>query len=97
MPDLVIEYHTLQTSAKNLGGIESEFQNTVKYQQNLAGIWGSDDVEGAMHAFATNWDYHRKGLVSAIDDTLKATQTVLQTFSDVDGKLASSLTAKGKG
>ncbi len=90
MSDLKVDYYALEDSVKTLSNLKSEFDGIESRAHDTGGIWGHDAVKSAMDEFSGNMDYNRRKLTEEIGATGEKMQSTLDTFRDVDAKLAES-------
>lgn len=94
MPDLRVDYDLLSQTEKTLSTLHGELSNCEAQVGAYDSDWGSDDVRNAMGSFTSNWETHRKKLLSSMEATGQLVSTSLETFRRVDQKLAADLTTQ---
>ncbi len=67
MTDLKVSYQLLDEAERSLSSLRQEFSGLQTQDQGEAGSLGSADVVSAMAGFASDWEYHRRELVSSIE------------------------------
>jgi uncharacterized protein YukE len=90
MSDLKVDYAALEDSVQTLSQLKSEFDGIEGRTDDTGDIWGHDAVKSAMDEFSGNMDYNRRKLTEEIEATGAKMQNTLETFRDVDAKLAES-------
>jgi len=90
MSDLKVDYFALEDSVQTLSQLKSEFDGIEGRTGDTGDIWGHDAVKSAMDEFSGNMDYNRRKLTEEIEATGAKMQNTLETFRDVDAKLAES-------
>jgi hypothetical protein len=91
MSDLKVDFATLEQAHSTAEALRREFDGLPHRYDQYAGSYGRDDIRGAMHSFATNWDYHRKILSEKIGEVGEKVESCLEAFRKADAKLASEL------
>ncbi len=91
MSDLKVDFQTLEASHATAVALKSEFDGLPHRYDDYQGAWGKDNIRGAMHVFATNWDYHRAKLSDKIQEVGEKIESCVQTFHEADQKLYDSL------
>jgi hypothetical protein len=94
MADLKVDYQLLDSIESNLSNLVSQFENIETDTSSYDGAMGSGDIVGAMGSFSGNWDYHRKQMLSSMQNLGTMVSQTKQHFQDTDTKLAASLTKK---
>jgi hypothetical protein len=92
MADLKVDYDELEASRSTVEQLKSEFDGLPHRVSGYEDAWGDGRIKGAMHKFASNWDY-RRGLIS--EDMKEFTEKVtscLDTFTQADKALAEKMT-----
>lgn len=84
MTDLKVDYSVLDQSQTTLARIASEFGSCEATRDELAPIWGSHDVAGAMRGFVNNWDRHRGQLLDKISSVGEMCASSAETFRCAD-------------
>lgn len=97
MPDLRVDYGLLSQTEKTLSSLHGELSNCEAQVGAYDSDWGSDDVRNAMGGFTSNWEEHRKKLLSSMEATGQLVSTSLGTFRKLDQKLAADATGKPAG
>ena len=92
MTDLKVDYSLLDQSQTSLARIASEFSHCEATRDELAPIWGSHDVAGAMRGFVNNWDRHRGQLLDKINSVGQMCATSAETFRCADLALRDVIT-----
>ena len=88
MTDLRVDYSWLDQSQTSLQRIASEFSSAEATRDELAAIWGSRDVAGAMRGFVNNWDRHRGGLLEKIQSVGQMCAAAAETFRCTESALS---------
>lgn len=91
MTDLRVDFSLLDQSQTSLQRIAQEFESAEATRDELATIWGSRDVAGAMRGFVNNWDRHRGGLLSSIQNVGQMCAAAAETFRTLESTLAQVL------
>ena len=91
--DLCVDVDRLDTSAETLATLKRAFASLPSAVGHQAQDWGHDAIAGAMHEFATNWDYRRGKLTEQIDEVGEKIESTRRTFLETDAKLASQCKA----
>lgn len=94
MSDLKVDYQALSFTHHTLGELVTQFGDIQTQQSHYDWAMGSGAVAGAMDNFAGNWNYHRKQLLSSMNDLDTMVATALEQFPKTDDQLAKSLTKK---
>jgi len=94
MSDLKVDYQALSSTQRTLGGLVTQFGDIQTQQSHYDWAMGSGAVAGAMDNFAGNWNYHRKQLISSMNDLGTMVATALEQFPKTDNQLAKNLTKK---
>jgi uncharacterized protein YukE len=94
MADLKVDYQLLDSIERNLSSLISDFQNMQTQVGAYDGAMGSGAIASAMDGFATNWNDHKKTLISSMQALGKMVSETKQRFQGADNKLASSVTMK---
>lgn len=97
MSDLKVDFETLEASHATAVSLKAEFDGLPHRYDDSEGSWGKDDIRGAMHVFATNWDYHRAKLSDKIQEVGEKIESCIQTFHEADQQLYDSLTKSSEG
>ena len=84
MTDLKVDYSLLDQSQTSLQRIASEFGSCEATRDELAHVWGSHDVAGAMRGFVNNWDRHRGQLLDKINNVGQMCAASAETFRCAD-------------
>ncbi|MGP3948555.1 hypothetical protein [Streptomyces sp. 7N604] len=92
--DLQVDYELLETSAKQLRQIRTEFNGLEDWKQDIKSLLGDSRVQKAMGDFVDNWDDNRKRLVKEIEEVGKMVRATRDAFKDLDVDLAKA--TKGK-
>jgi hypothetical protein len=92
--DLDVDYQLLGSIHSALEGVSREFEDIQTTQAGFDGDMGSADVTGAMENFAGNWSYHRKKLISELDNLLTLVEKAIQGFRHADESAAAALHGK---
>ena len=90
MADLKVDYQLLDSTERSLSSLVSEFQNMQAQEDAYSGAMGSGDIASAMNGFATNWNKHKKNLVSSMQALGKMVSETKQQFQKTDTKLATA-------
>ena len=93
MTDLRVDYAWLDQSQTSLQRIASEFANAEATRDELAPLWGSGAVRDAMRGFVDNWDRHRGGLLSSIQNVGQMCAASAETFRCNDLMLSQVINA----
>lgn len=93
MTDLKVDYSLLDQSQTSLRRIASEFGSCEATRDELAPIWGSSDVAGAMRGFVNNWDRHRGQLLDKINTVGEMCASTAETFRCADLALGQVITS----
>ncbi|MGH3720372.1 MAG: hypothetical protein ACRDRI_16315 [Pseudonocardiaceae bacterium] len=97
MPDLTVDYSTLEHSEQSLRLIATELDGADARRDENAGIWGSSDVAEAMTDFVGNWDRHRGQLVESINNVGGMCAGTREAFTGADHDLADAMVRAGEG
>ena len=97
MPDLKVDYATLDQSERSLQRIATELEGAEARRHANAGIWGSSDVADAMSEFVGNWDRHRRELIESLYSVAGMCASAREGFAGSDRQLAAELTGTGEG
>jgi hypothetical protein len=97
MGDLVVDFATLEKSHSTAVALKAEFDGLPHRYDQYQDSWGKDNIRGAMHNFATNWDYHREVLSGKIQEVGEKIESCLTTFRDADQQLYDQLTKSAEG
>jgi hypothetical protein len=92
--DLKVDYQLLSSTERNLSSLVSEFQNMEAQEDAYSGAMGSGDIVSAMNGFATNWNDHKKSLISSMQTLGTMVSETRQHFQQTDTKLAESVAKK---
>ncbi len=91
---LRVDLTLLENVAVALGRLRGEFANPAAIvQENEAGV-GASELNDALHDFATNWKYHREGLLKSIDAVHEMAQKSHDGYRDTDDRLGRDLTTR---
>ena len=97
MPDLKVDYATLDHSERSLQRIATELEGADARRDANARIWGSSDVADAMREFVDNWDRHRRHQIESLASVAEMCATAKESFAGADRQLAAELTGPGEG
>jgi hypothetical protein len=92
MTDLKVDYATLDAAHQSLERIAAELEGADHRCEELAGVWGSPDVAGAMGSFAGNWDRHREKLLESVRSVGEMCAGTTETFRGCEQGLSDVLT-----
>jgi hypothetical protein len=95
--DLKVDYETLRSSAETAKQIKSAFDGLPQRVGETGDCWGHPGIAGAMHAFGTNWGYHREILSQEIEETGQKLEKCLQVFEQADQTLSDDMTSSTGG
>jgi hypothetical protein len=92
MADLKVDYEVLETSRSTVDKLKSEFDGLPHRVGQYDNAWGEAGIKGAMHKFATNWDYRRGVLSDDMSEFAEKVTSCLETFTQADEALAEKMT-----
>jgi hypothetical protein len=75
-----------------LSRLIGEFQNSGNIADHYSGDLGSGRMADTLHEFATNWNVHKKNLLSNLGNLQSAAAEGAKTWDGVDSDLAKALT-----
>lgn len=93
---IAIDTHELENIAGTLTRLIDEFNNSGNIASHYAGDMGSGRMADTLHEFATNWDVHKKDLLSQLTALQSAADKGAKAWNGVDADLAKALTDSGK-
>lgn len=91
MADLKVDFENLESSKSTVASLKAAFDGLSRRVSAQSRDWGSSDIEGAMHEFATNWDYRRDILSGKLKEVGEKIEGTLEAFTEADEKLAHGL------
>jgi hypothetical protein len=94
---IAINTAELENVASTLTHLISEFQDSGKTVDHYSGSLGSGRMADTLHEFASNWDVHKKKLLSQLEALQSAADKGAKAWNGLDADLAKALTdAAGK-
>lgn len=75
-----------------LGRLVDQFQNSGNIVHHYAGDLGSGRMADTLNEFATNWDVHKKSLLSNLQHLQSAATEGAKSWDGLDADLAKALT-----
>jgi hypothetical protein len=94
MTDLRISYADLESTKATMGSLVNEFENIQTQQSQYDSAMGSGQVSGALNSFAGNWSYHRKELLSKMENLDSMVSEAITQFKKTDEQSAATLRGK---
>ncbi len=88
---LKVDLAELASTAAGLTALISNFASSSEKAEEIGGDLGHPDLSDAMHAFATNWSYHKAKLVELLEGVRDMAQEGHTTYVGVDDHLAAEL------
>lgn len=91
MPDLVVDYNLLESTAGSLNLLIEEFKNASKIVNSYQGEIGDPNLIAALDAFAGNWAVHRDDMLSSMQSVYEMATKSHKAYVDSDDKLAQDI------
>jgi hypothetical protein len=88
MSDLVVDFDLLNTSAKQLKAIQTEFKSLDEWKEDIEWVVGAPEIKDAMGQFIDNWDDNRKKLLDSLETVGKMVEGTRDAFKGLDDELA---------
>jgi hypothetical protein len=93
MSDLVIDADDFARARIVLRRVIDEFERTDRFAHETAELTGHDGLRSTVRNFADGWDVGRGKLSENLRFLSEAVESILETFSDLDARLAGSISA----
>ena len=88
---LRVDLVELSETACALTALVGDFQDAEKNADAASADVGSSEISDALNAFATNWNYHKKKLVSTLEAVRDMADQSRETYIGVDEQLAQEM------
>lgn len=85
---LKVDLGALEETADALQQLRTEFADAANIAEEAESDVGAQQINAALHSFATDWTHHREGLLKSIDAIEKMASTAHQAYTDTDDQLA---------
>jgi hypothetical protein len=82
----------LRSISDTLSRLKDEFDHADKIVDHYSGDLGSGRMADTLHEFATNWDVHKKSILSDVDRLAKVSHDAADAWDGLDRDLAKALT-----
>ncbi len=91
---LRLDLGALEQLHRDLAAAAVEFRSGDQMSGALADAVGQDELRKAVHDFAGGWSRRRQSLLDALDKVTAEAGTIHDTFDELDGSIASSITGR---
>jgi hypothetical protein len=95
LPDLVVDYSLLESTAGSLNLLIEEFTNASKIVDSYQDAVADHDLLMALDAFANNWAVHRQDLLTSMQSVYQMATKGHHAYVAADDKLAQDIRQDG--
>lgn len=88
MPDLIVDFTLLSTSAKQLKAIHNEFTALDDWKDDVRSVVGAPEMTAAMSHFVDNWDDNRERLLDSLQSVGQMVEGTRDAFKRLEDSLA---------
>jgi hypothetical protein len=82
----------LRSISETLKRLKEEFEGASNIVDHYSGFLGSGRMADTLHEFATNWDVHKKSILSDVDRLAQVSGDAANAWDGLDRDLAKALT-----
>lgn len=87
MSDLHLDFAELGAAASRVDRIRATFSRALTVAHDTASLTGHEGLASKVREFADSWDVSREQLSKRLEYVAGALRAIVDTFSELDGKL----------
>jgi hypothetical protein len=95
LPDLVVDYSLLESTAGSLNLLIEEFTNASKIVNSAQDAVGDPSLIAALDAFAGNWAVHREDMLTSMQSVYQMATKSHKAYVAADDRLAQDIRQDG--